>query len=808
MATAVRDRASDARDLLWPCNCAVGAQAGGQVLAVAIEQSWLLEEEHVVMELDIGNAFPTMSRKAMVMEVANAPVGNSVRDLAPVLLATLSPESIIVGLEGKSVEGLQTGEPSGPLAYCMALHPDLEWADAELAKHGGCLRGQMDDMYVRGPIRVVLPIVMELGERIKVRCGQTLKPVKCKIAGRDMDDVRAVLASEPEYAVFLGEDGDGGIACVEGADPRTVQWGEGVGVTVNGVPRGDAVYVNAVLSAETEKVRAQIDNIIPKLGPKSSQGLQCLGIYCYQTLFQHYEQLIHPAVLEPFVEVIDGALLALARAASGVDFASADEITLARFRMPRRMYGGCIRERLDVSPAAWLGGLLLTLPQMIDSEDAQGEVAKGFMPSLVAILGEGSFNAGREEERFEFLINSGSVLGGQFSAAWDGMRAEVAVDGDFPLTGVLSASSSAAGLLPGGEIVGRPQKAFTAQREECRFEALQGKINELAPLDERRQCFMNLSRTSTQFVGSAPVEEEVFQNVDWWQANQTYYGLESSQCRAYVGMNVKGRPLDAYGEVLMTARTCGDHHRKKHDIDKWNIDGWLEYAGVSHNTEVSGLFRAVIGQQGVFDGRPERTRNGLFPDFLIDWGPEYPDELCNVKCCQGKSYFDARSVEDRCGGVERRARRVPSEYRRKARKADREYNDWDAESNGPGPVESRLAGFGTVRALVFGPRGEVSKDVERLIRKAAEVGAERRWRLMGARSQQEARAALLFMMRRSIGITAVRANAKMMRERLGLVLGNGAAASKRRRCAKQKERNVDNNYWNWSCGDDRFCGSF
>ena len=38
---------------------------------------------------------------------------------------------------------------------------------------------------------------------------------------------------------------------------------------------------------------------------------------------------------------------------------------------------------------------------------------------------------------------------------------------------------------------------------------------------------------------------------------------------------------------------------------------------------------------------------------------------------------------------------------RKAKKADRDYNGWDA-ANGKGPVETRLEGFGVVLGLVFG----------------------------------------------------------------------------------------------------------
>ena len=93
--------------------------------------------------------------------------------------------------------------------------------------------------------------------------------------------------------------------------------------------------------------------------------------------------------------------------------------------------------------------------------------------------------------------------------------------------------------------------------------------------------------------------------------------------------------------------------------------------------------------------------------------------------------------------------------------------------------------------------GESSKDVDRFIRKTAEIRGERKWRRMGARSAREATAAIMHSMRRSIGILATRANAIFLRERLGVVLGNGPAASKRRRQAKYQERKMRYNYAHW-----------
>jgi hypothetical protein len=664
----------------------------------------------------------------------------------------------------------------------------------------------MDDMYLYGPIAQVLPVAVELGERLRVRCGQVLKPPKCEVAGHDMDGIRTFLASNPAYSDF-------GIACVKGLDPTTVQWGEGVGFCASGMPIGDSAYVDATLSKDTAKVRATIDNIVAKLGPRSAQGLSCLGIYCYQTLLQHHAQLIHPSILAPHLAPVDEKLLELVRAATGIDFGAEDPLTLERLRMPKSKYGGAMRELVDVSPAAWIGGLLLTLPKMIDSVDVKGVTTVGFMNSLAPLLGPGSFDHGNEETRFLTLTTSGSQVGTWFNEAWLAMQNEVLMnDGSPPEDGILAAPSAAAGTLPGGTLAKKAQKEITKQREGRRFSDMETSFNALALTNHLRQTFMNVNRTSQQFIGSWPSRSEVLGNTDFKYVNSKYFGTASVQCAAHVGVEVgSGRskkPLDVYGIALETVVMPGDHFRKRHDTNKWNFDAWLGYCFVEHITEPLRLFTACISQRGAFMNQAARVRNGMMPDYCISFDP-CPQELAEMKCCAGVSYFNARTVLDRCGGVEKRAAAIPSEYRRKARTADTKYNDWDFAADGLGPVETRLESFGTIRALVIGPRAETSKDVERFIDKCSEIGAERRWRRMGARSQVEAKAYIKFAMRRSIGVVAARANAKLVRERLGICLGrDGTTGANRRRRAKYFARKVDQEYFNWAAGAGAEGGAF
>ena len=93
------------------------------------------------------------------------------------LISSAKPK--VVGCDGRSNEGGQQGDPVIPMAFCIALHPDIVWADEQLALNGGGIRTQMDDMYAYGLPEHVLPIVVELEQRIKDRCGLVLKLLCC-----------------------------------------------------------------------------------------------------------------------------------------------------------------------------------------------------------------------------------------------------------------------------------------------------------------------------------------------------------------------------------------------------------------------------------------------------------------------------------------------------------------------------------------------------------------------------------------------------------------------------------------------------
>ena len=201
-----------------------------------------------------------------------------------------------------------------------------------------------------------------------------------------------------------------------------------------------------------------------------------------------------------------------------------------------------------------------------------------------------------------------------------------------------------------------------------------------------------------------------------------------------------------------------------------------------------GLFSHLIPQEGLNRLEKGRARQGMVPDFLVDvpcatgGKTSRLAELKIINCCPTRY-----SAGDRAKAVDKRARLLPNEYRRKAQEADRVYCNYAGERTGP--VERKLLHYGELFGLVVGAFAEGSEDLHELVQKLAEsrVGA------MGLRRGREASEKELGMVigqiRRSLSTTCVRAQAQCLLSRLNYV-GQGVTQATQRRkwIALEEER--------------------
>ena len=110
-------------------------------------------------------------------------------------------------------------------------------------------------------------------------------------------------------------------------------------------------------------------------------------------------------------------------------------------------------------------------------------------------------------------------------------------------------------------------------------------------------------------------------------------------------------------------------------------------------------------------------------------------------------------MQRRSAAVANRAAAVPTDYVRHARSID-------AEHNLGGAAEARLRALGEVAGLVVGQYAEASAELHSLLDAIAAAMAARRWRRLGFRSEAECLSACTTLVRRRVGVAAVRAFAR------------------------------------------------
>ena len=120
---------------------------------------------------------------------------------------------------------------------------------------------------------------------------------------------------------------------------------------------------------------------------------------------------------------------------------------------------------VDISPAAFLGTLCSTLPQIVDKRTSDGLNVPGFLPALEAYFGADSFGAGNGDTRFRTFLRSGTRMAANLVLHWTRLQEEVGADRGPTFR------QSAEGA---GSGVDKLQKALTTEREMVRFQHHQG----------------------------------------------------------------------------------------------------------------------------------------------------------------------------------------------------------------------------------------------------------------------------------------------------------------------------------------------
>ena len=283
-------------------------------------------------------------------------------------------------------------------------------------------------------------------------------------------------------------------------------------------------------------------------------------------------------------------------------------------------------------------------------------------------------------------------------------------------------------------------------------------------------------------------------------ATSSFFNTSGTSWRP-LGIIVRGPGSGTgFGDRVCAATLAGGGHKIRHDETKNTLHRMMKWAGMPAQCEVFGLFAGVIPQAGLARMERGRKRQGIIPDFqLPGGGGESNSCLADLKFITGIVSRYPRNPQPRDEpkrAVQRRANLVNKEYEKHAVKLDVRHNGVPKAGRGEvqetGPVQQKLASHGDVEGWVFGVWGEASDEVHALIHRLAEArllimdqqpGRRKR------RSLEVERARLVGSIRQQLSLVAVRANARLLINRIESHVGPGCQeAANRRRFAADEDR--------------------
>ena len=471
-------------------------------------------------------------------------------------------------------------------------------------------------------------------------------------------------------------------------------------------------------------------------------------------------------------------------------------------RQPIKCGGAGLRSFTELCRPAFVGALELAIPSL----------HTGFCPILTPLVGGEEHFGDGWEGRWRPLLDSGCRAGRELASAWDWLQQETAAakaylgEAGGETIGPLCQPVESAGE---GCTTGKTRTKLVEEREVLMGKVL-ARTLELHNMQECREALSwpQRDKLSSQWLLNLPGHNSTLSADEFSQAFSVTLCLPSPACAdpLRLGQRVGRRTLDKYGDNAAGQTLAGDGFRTRHDEMKRELLSLMRWAGLGVQCEVFNLFAGLIPQQGLARLERGRKRQGMVADFMV----KLPGEavgvmgaagsvavLAELKCISSCPTWYQRGPGVRVKGVDKRANELPGEYRRKAQRLDREFGG--VPQGEEGPVARKLASFPPLQSWVFGAWNEASPDIHSLVHHLATArlgreaelvdgGAVARRRRM---SSEGALAMITGQIRRRLSLTAARANARLILDRVQ-VLGEGAeAAGARRRLQAVEERRMD-----------------
>ena len=304
-------------NLLAPRQLGFGVRGGGEAAVHAV-RLYLhdIDPGRAVLKLDFRNAFNTIRRDKMLVAVLE-----HVPALYPFVRSEYSSPSSLFWSDRtiQSAEGVQQGDPLGPLLFCLSIHRLVTQLNSELSVF------YLNDGNLGGDVETLLSD-LEVVEREGARIRLQLNVQKSKIICADSDITGSIQSSLPGALVV---------------EPSSA--------TLLGSPIGDVSSISATLTIKT--------NILRRMGER----LQCLTAQDALLLLKHsfalpkllYNLRTAPCFLSPVLQEYDELLKSTLSGITNIHFQD-DDPTWTQATLPVKLGGLGIRSAVQLAPSAFL----------------------------------------------------------------------------------------------------------------------------------------------------------------------------------------------------------------------------------------------------------------------------------------------------------------------------------------------------------------------------------------------------------------------------------------------------------------------
>ena len=820
----VKQKSASLARFLQPYQVAVGIKGGAHLVPLAINTHLALHPDHVVVSLDIRNAF-NEGERALIMEAIGA--NECTRFLVPLMGAMLQPVSKVFGIQGLATvsNGLQQGESTSTAVFAIAIHSALQKAADCLAGSNGMAIAFVDDAYFAGlPVKVAAAV--EVFKNALEALHYELVPQKCSVMAVDVQaagEFEALRANEKFPSITSDSFQWGGLDRGGGA-PVCDSDLHKCGLVIVGVPVGGKKFIDDVLGLKANEIARQVSKLRTSLQIVSRQNAFAVLVKCLNVKFQYLLQSLPPALTSSHCKWLDRQFRDAALDIMNVRLEDMHRWALIRLRLAGSK-GGCgLISHQSIAKQARVATLVRSLPHLVGYTPA-GPRAKrweGILPlsenerSLFE-LSEATYDPHRGGARFGTLLRRNPAgLGAELSSLWSALQKGAGE----PVEGVLAQKAESIGLEEGRMVEGLQLK-LTKQLQSKVFDDLhsealsmrttselpseptktglwdhgghvfEGSVNDtkvqfaLAALQYTKQ------KTAQQVVTGKPGYDAttLVCNQDFVSIARTYLALPDLLAQDLIDNGVttlpqgkaKRREVDPYGCNLAAcslAKRKGINKRRHDEGAEFPVIALAKKYRYKLRAQPLNIFSRLVGnrsrreQYGAAGGAQalvpdtideERASNGV--GTLGDFKTKNNPLSALYAIGYGKPDWNAlesfqKTVHAGC---------VSTAY-----DADTKYNDCqrgrrrfapDSKRSRPsteaGPIQKECMRLGPVEGYIVGVFGGVSSHLKQLLRRISQKAAERDYLSMGFEDSAGAFSVILSHCYRVVGVAAQRSYAQL-----------------------------------------------